>query len=88
MGDGIVWYVNGRDVTADHANDVNLSVQVGTSAIPKNIVNDTVGDRQAIQLSLAHSGEFGYSAVLRIVCKSLLYIMKKPAGLNLSQKAR
>ena len=66
MGNGIVWYVNGRNVTADHANDVNLSVQVGTSAIPKNIVNDTAGDRQAIQLSLAHSGDFGCSAVLRI----------------------
>lgn len=66
MGNGIVWYVNGRNVTADHANDVNLSVQVGTSAIPKNIVNATAGDRQAIQLSLAHSGDFGCSAVLRV----------------------
>ena len=27
MGDGIIWTVNGRDVTADHANDVDLSVR-------------------------------------------------------------
>ena len=66
MGNGIVWLVNGKDVTADHANDVNLSVQVGNSNIPQNIINNTAGNRQTKQLSLAHSGEFGYSAVLRI----------------------
>ena len=66
MGDGIIWSVNGRNVTADHANDVNLSVQTGTSSIPQNIVNHVAGDRQTTQLSLAHSGDFGYNAVLMI----------------------
>lgn len=66
MGEGIVWLVNGRDVTADHANDVDLFVQVETLNIPQNIVNNTAGNRPTKQLSLAHSGEFGYSAVLRI----------------------
>lgn len=66
MGSGIVWSVNGRDVTADHAADVNLSVQAGTSDIPQDIVNNVAGGRQAIQLSLAHSGDFGCSAVLRV----------------------
>lgn len=66
MGEGIVWLINGRDVTADQVNDVNLSVQVETSNIPQNIVNNTAGNRQTKQIHLAHSGEFGYSAVLRI----------------------
>ena len=66
MGEGIVWLVNGRDVTADHANNVDLFVQVETSNIPQNIVNNTAGNRQTKQIHLAHSGEFGYSAVLRI----------------------
>ncbi len=66
MGKGIVWLVDGENVTADHANDVDLSVQVGTSAIPEDIINAVSGDRQATQLSLAHSGDFGYSAVLMI----------------------
>ncbi len=66
MGNGIVWSVNGRDVTADHANDVDLSVQVGTSAIPEDVVNHVAGNRRTIQLSLAHDGDFGYKAVLTI----------------------
>ncbi len=66
MGDGIIWTVNGRDVTADHANDVDLSVRTGTSHIPQNLVSQVAGDRPTIQLSLAHSGDFGYSAVLNI----------------------
>ncbi len=65
MGEGIVWLVNGRDVTADHANNVDLSVQEIPN-IPQNIVNNTAGNRQTKQIHLAHSGEFGYSAVLRI----------------------
>ena len=66
MGGGIVWSVNGKNVTADHASDVNLSVQVKTSAIPQDVVNPVAGNRQAIQLSLAHSGSFGCSAMLTI----------------------
>ena len=66
MGNGIVWSVNGRNVTAEHANNVNLSVQVGTSAVPQDIVNQISGERQTIQLSLAHSGDFGYSAVFTL----------------------
>ena len=66
MGNGIVWLVNGRNVTADHANDVNFSVQIGTTAIPRDIVSNVAGDRSTVQLSLAHSGDFGYGAVLVI----------------------
>lgn len=66
MGNGIVWFVNGRNVTADHANDVNFSVQVGTSSIPEDLVKPVAGERHAMQLSLAHNGDFGYSAVLSI----------------------
>ncbi len=66
MGNGIIWSVNGRNVTAEHANNVDLSVQIGTSGIPQNMVKQVSGDRQAIQINLAHSGDFGYNAVLFI----------------------
>ena len=66
MGGGIVWTVNGRDVTADHANDVDFSVQTGTSHIPQDMVDQVAGNRPTMQLSLAHSGDFGCSAVLTI----------------------
>ncbi len=66
MGGGIVWTVNGRDVTADHANDVDFSVQTGTSHIPQDMVDQVAGNRPTMQLSLAHNGDFGCSAVLTI----------------------
>ena len=66
MGGGIIWLVNGEDVTADQVNDTDLSLQVGTSAVPQDLVDSVAGERQATQLSLAHSGDFGYSAVLAI----------------------
>lgn len=66
MGNGLIWLVNGEDAAADHAEDVDLSVQTGTSAIPQELVKRVAGDSQATQLSLSYSGYFGYSAVLRI----------------------
>lgn len=66
MGNGLVWYVNGKNITADQPGDVNLSIQAGTSAIPQHIVEGVAGSRQATQLSLDHSGYFGYNAVLMI----------------------
>ena len=66
MGNGITWTVNGLNITTDHANDVNLSVQTKTSGIPQNIVDSIAEGCQTMQLSLAHSGDFGYSAVLVI----------------------
>ncbi len=76
MGNGVTWCVNGRSVTAEHAGDVDLSVQVGMSAIPENIVNQTAGERPTTQLSLAHSGDFGYSAVL------MIYVGSANAGMH------
>lgn len=66
MGDGIVWSVNGQSMTADHADDVDFSVQIGEPAIPQDIVDYVAGDCQSIPLSLAHNGDFGCSAVLMI----------------------
>ena len=66
MGSELIWYVNGKNVTAEHANDVDFSVQVGTSAIPKNVVESVAGNCQTTQLALAYNGSFGYSAVLMI----------------------
>lgn len=66
MGNGIIWFVNGKNVTAEHANDVDFSVEIGASSIPQNIVSSVAGNRQTTQLALAYNGYFGYSAVLMI----------------------
>ena len=65
MGDGIKWTINGKDVTGD-VGDIDLSVTVGTSEIPTEIVNDITGEHYSTVISLAHNGDFGFTATLTI----------------------
>ena len=66
MGGGILWSVNGKEVITDKAGDIDFSVKTETNAIPVDIVNNVTGERYSIQISLAHEGEFGFTAVLSI----------------------
>ena len=50
----------------DKAGDIDFSVQTGVNTVPVDIVNNVTGERYSIQISLAHEGEFGFTAVLSI----------------------
>lgn len=66
MEDGITWSVNGKSVPSRNNKDIDFSVKKNTGAIPVDVVNLLTGERRSIQISLAHSGEFGFTAVLSI----------------------
>ena len=66
MGDGILWSVDGKSITADKAGDIDFSVKTETNAIPVDIINNVTGENYSIQISLAHEGDFGFTAVLSI----------------------
>ena len=66
LGDGIRWTVNGMDITGDDIGDIDFAVSAGTNAIPVDVVNNVTGERYSIQISLAHDGEFGFTATLSI----------------------
>ncbi len=66
MGDGILWSVDGKGITADKAGDIDFSVKTETNAIPVDVVNNVTGENYSIQISLAHEGDFGFTAVLSI----------------------
>ena len=70
MGNGILWSVDGksitRDASRDKTGDIDFSVQTGVNTIPVDIVNNVAGERYSVQISLAHEGEFGFTAVLSI----------------------
>ena len=66
MGDGILWSVDGKSITTDKAGDIDFGLKTGVRAIPVDIVNNVTGERYSIQISLAYSGEFGFTAVLSI----------------------
>ncbi|MCM1500061.1 MAG: hypothetical protein NC124_16485, partial [Clostridium sp.] len=64
MGNGITWSVDGKSITTDRAGDIDFSVTMGGNAIPEELVNSVAGERFHIQLSLAHDGDFEFTAVL------------------------
>lgn len=64
MGDGITWTINGKDVT--DPKDIDLGVDINTSDIPVEVINNVTGEKSSIQISLKHNGEFGFTATLTI----------------------
>ncbi len=72
MGDGIVWTVNGKDITGVEG-DIDLGVVFGSEAgktIPVDVINTVTGERYSINLTLAHNGEFGFTATLTVNMKA------------------
>jgi len=66
IGNGMTWSVNGKDIREGKISDIDVSVQTDTEKIPVDIVNHVTGENYSIQISLAHEGEFGFTAVLSI----------------------
>lgn len=60
------WTINGKDVTAATLKDINLKVTVGSNAIPQKLVDKVANGNEAIQISLAHDGAFGFKADLKL----------------------
>lgn len=64
-GDGVLWTVNGLDIPEDtRLHDLDLDVDLGDSDIPATVLNAVTGEIGAVQLSLAHDGEFGFTMTL------------------------
>ena len=66
MGNGILWSVDGKNITTDKAGDIDFSVKTGVKTVPVDIINNVTGENYSIQISLAYEGEFGFTAVLSI----------------------
>lgn len=69
MGSSITWTINGRNIVADEANGVDMSVKVGAGNIPSKLLaagKGESGNNTVIELSLAHNGTFDFKPVLTI----------------------
>ena len=65
LGDGISWTVNGQDVpTGTSFQNLNLGMEMGTSGISADVINDITGEHGSVQVTLAHDGEFGFAITL------------------------
>lgn len=66
MGEGIAWGVNGGSFREGTVSSIDFSVKTGTNAIPEELVSSVSGGSASTRISLAHDGEFGFTAVLSI----------------------
>ena len=71
LGDGIVWTVNGKEITATDIEDIDFAVAISTEensldTIPVEVLNQVTGEKSHMEISLAHDGEFGFTAVLSL----------------------
>ena len=68
MGNGIVWAVNGMDITADSVEDINFSASTGegVTTIPAELITGLTEERFSMELTLEYEGEFGFTAVMSV----------------------
>ncbi len=66
MDDNVTWIINGKDVTGEDLQDIDLGVTIGGTDIPEDTVKSVAKDKKHIDIRLAHNGEFGFKASLKI----------------------
>ena len=64
MSDKITWIINGE--TVEKATDVNMRARLNTNNIPDSVIEKVSGGNSVVQLSLSHSGSFGFDAVMTV----------------------
>lgn len=64
MGNGVTWTINGKSITGKNFADIDLKVKTGTNKIPVNVINNITGESKAMQFTVTHSGEFGFTATI------------------------
>ena len=67
LGNGLSWTINGQSITSDNIGDIDFGVTLGgDGTIPVEVINNVRGERYFMNVSLAHDGEFGMTAILNI----------------------
>ena len=65
LSGGVSWTVNGKDIPENATlTDIDLGVSMNTSTIPVDMINMVTGEKGAVQMTLAHNGEFGFTMTL------------------------
>ena len=67
LGNGLSWTINGQSITSDNIGDIDFGVTLGgDGTIPVEVINNVRGERYYMNVTLAHNGEFGMTAILNI----------------------
>ena len=65
LGNGISWKLNGNDIK-NLPSDLDLGVNTNTNNIPAEVINKVTKEKNSLQLSLNHNGDFGFTATLTV----------------------
>ena len=69
LDNGMSWKINGKNVKGNKLTDINLTVDVVKDVVPVKAIDKVNLKGERIELSLAHTGEFGFSAELTMNVK-------------------
>ena len=65
LGDDVSWTVKGSDIPEDaDFTDIDMGVTMNSDGIPVDVVNAITGERDSVQMTLAHDGDFGFTMML------------------------
>ncbi|MDE6595184.1 MAG: hypothetical protein K2K44_04155, partial [Oscillospiraceae bacterium] len=64
MSGDITWTINGETVTK--TSDANMAAKLNTNNIPAKVAEKLSEDGKVVQISLSHSGNFGFDAVMTV----------------------
>ncbi len=65
LDEGVTWTINGQDVPKDtDLASLDLGVNMGTNGIPLNVINTVAKEKNTVQMTLNHNGQFGFTMTL------------------------
>ena len=70
LDNGMSWNINGKNVESEKLIDVNLTVDVVKDVVPAAAIEKVELKGEKIELSLAHTGNFGFTAELKMNVKA------------------
>ena len=70
MGNGATWSMDGSTMGDGPLSDIDFEVIIGKSSIPKVKIEALTEGENYVELSLAHDGGFGFTAVLSVTLEN------------------
>lgn len=66
---GAKWTIKGSDITGTSLKDIDLTVEEVKDVVPQEAIKSVKVEGEVVELSLAHTGDFGFTAELTINLK-------------------
>lgn len=70
LENGMSWNINGKNIDGEKLTDINLTVEVVEDVVPVAAIEKIELKGEKIELSLAHTGKFGFTAQLKMNVKA------------------